>query len=65
MGSAALFPQLDAALKKLQAPITAQPNYSTGIYPFISQWYNYTKDSVMLEKCIHYIKEIKQQLGDG
>jgi erythromycin esterase-like protein len=65
MGSVALFPQLDAALKRLQAPITVQQNYSTDIYPLISTWYNYTKDSVTLEKCIQYIKEIKQQLGSG
>lgn len=64
MNSVTLFPALDSALKRLQVPITAQANYSTEIYPLISKWYNHTKDSVMIGKCINYIKEIKQQIGD-
>lgn len=65
MGSKAMFPVLDSAIKKLQLPITTRQDYSTVIYPLISKWYNHLKDSVKIGKCISYLKEIKQQLGDG
>jgi erythromycin esterase-like protein len=64
LGAATLFPILDSVLKRQQAPITERPNYQTEIYPLISKWYNHVKDTVMIEKCITYIKEIKQQLGN-
>lgn len=62
MEAAALFPALDTKLKSLQAPITAQQDYATEIYPLISKWYNYLTDSVRIGKCMNYLKEIKQQL---
>lgn len=31
-------------------------------FPLISHWYNYTKDSVQLAKCLGYLKEIKKQM---
>lgn len=64
LGAAALFPVLDKELKRVQAPITAKPEYATAIYPLLSKWYRHQKDSAVLDKCISYAKEIQQQLGD-
>lgn len=60
--SPAADPALDSVLKKWQLPITNSKEYATGIFPLISHWYNYTKDSVQLAKCLDYLKEIKKQM---
>ncbi|MBO9199403.1 MULTISPECIES: erythromycin esterase family protein [Niastella] len=59
---APLWTAIDSMLKTLQAPITAQKEYATDIYPLISNSLKYLTDSVKFGKCINYFKEIKQQL---
>ncbi|THU34907.1 erythromycin esterase family protein [Niastella caeni] len=60
--SLAAYPALDSVLKRWQLPITNSKEYATDIFPLISHWYNYTKDSVQLTKCLNYLKEIKKQM---
>ena len=58
-----LFHKLDSVLKKIKAPITQLPNYSSEIFQNIENWYNYHTDTAKLNNIIYNLSQIKKQLN--
>jgi erythromycin esterase len=62
MGTRYLLPILDSVLQELRIPITDLPQYKSETFPLLTTWYNYTKDSLTVDKIISTYSEIKKQL---
>lgn len=62
MGTQYLLPILDSVLRDLKVPMTTFPDYKSRIFPLLTTWYNYTKDSLTADKIITTYREIKKQM---
>ena len=60
-----LYYKLDSVLKKIKAPITALPGYSSEIFKLITNWYSYSNDTANLNKINSYLLLIQKQLTDS
>jgi erythromycin esterase len=57
-----LAPHLDSLLRNLKLPITLTPEYATEVRPCLENWAKNLKDSVLNNKYLGYLAEIKEEL---
>jgi erythromycin esterase len=62
VGTQYLLPLLDSVLLHLKLPITTAPQYRSEIWPLLTTWFNYTKDTSTNDRIVGIYRQIKDQL---
>jgi hypothetical protein len=55
-------PILDSLLQSLKIPLAQSSKYFSEIKPLLATWYNYTSDTLTMDKIIGYYREIKVEM---